>query len=192
MSIRALFLLAGVALATPAIGAVYSETTNGDISGNRLTPTLFVLQDGTNTLTATSDGGDLEYLTIEVPALGQLESLTLLAYDGGSVSFIAVQEGPTFTVSSVTATAGDLFGYLHLGGPPRDILAEMGAAVDATGFVPPLPSGKYTFWIQERDSSATYVLDFQVRVVPEPSAWALLGLGLLGLFALRRAPFIRL
>jgi hypothetical protein len=43
-----------------------------------------------------------------------------------------------------------------------------------------LAAGTYTFWINETDQSDfySYGLDFQVTAVPEPSAWAMLCLGL--------------
>jgi len=46
------------------------------------------------------------------------------------------------------------------------------------GFVPPLPSGTYTFWAQQLNGPTTYQLDFVVAPEPVPS------IGPLGLVAL--------
>jgi hypothetical protein len=70
-----------------------------------------------------------------------------------------------------------------------DILADMGVfnfngTNPSMGFTPPLPSGRYTFWIQE-GSNGTFPYNFELvlRSVPEPATLLLalvaLAIGLL-------------
>jgi len=111
------------------------------------------------------------------------------------LAFIAVQQGTTFTVTPLTATASALLGYAHFGSGlgaggatvGNDMLDDMGVAAFAIGFVPPLGASDYTFWIQQTGTQAfAYSLNF--AVVPEPGTFALLGLGLLALVWTRRTP----
>jgi hypothetical protein len=66
-----------------------------------------------------------------------------------------------------------------------DILDDMGAGLESQGFVPPLPAGDYTLWIQE---AGVYAADYQFGfvVIPEPASLGLAALAL-GALALRRA-----
>ena len=79
----------------------------------------------------------------------------------------------------------DLLGYTHFTTVlvAKDILAEMGDALGegfgAQGFAAPLPSGPYTFWIQEQSAGAfEYRFDFQVAPVPLSATLMLFGAGL--------------
>jgi hypothetical protein len=42
-----------------------------------------------------------------------------------------------------------------------------------------LPTGTYSFWIQETGGTVPYSFDFQVTAVPEPEAFGMAALGLL-------------
>jgi hypothetical protein len=182
---------------TQADAANYSETMLGDISGDRLNPTQFVLSAGVNSLTATSGAFgeeeimyDREYVRIDLPANHQLDAIRLQVFDSidGS-AFIGVQGGTTFTFDADDAIAniGNLLGYSHFG-PNEDhnigddLLPIIGAGLGATGFAPPLTGASYTFWIQQTGAETTYQLDFVVSAIPEPSSVVMLGM--LSLWAL--------
>ena len=77
-------------------------------------------------------------------------------------------------------------GYGEIGG---DILPELALEnFGVPGFTPPLPSGSYTFWIQQEGPADTgYQLDFVVTQVPEPTTLLLLAMAITGLVALRRS-----
>ena len=186
-----------VALPSAAVAFSYSEGIDGDLSGDRLAPTTLIAAPGSNTLVASTVGGDLEYLRITLPAGYQLGSLVLDSVTStDDVAFIAVQEGTTFTVTPATATASALLGYAHFGTGPaaggatpgNDMLDDMGIAPGAIGFVPPLGATDHTFWIQQLGAlSFAYTLDFVAVPIPEPGTLALFGLGLLGLARWRTA-----
>lgn len=61
-----------------------------------------------------------------------------------------------------------------------DILPLMGSAgLGSTGFTPPLPSGSYSFWVQEASvCTVSYGLDFTIAT-PEPGSWSMLLAGLI-------------
>jgi hypothetical protein len=174
---------------------IYSEDTDGDLSGSRFSPT--VLEDagvGSNTLSGnavTTDGvTELDYFTVVIPAGLQLDSLVLVDFSGGeAVSFLAVQAGTTFTEPPDSPDVGQLLGWAHFGPADigLDILGTIGGGAGAIGFTPPLLSGSYTFWLQETsETTAFYDFDFVVSgepiAVPEPGPLCLVGLGaLLGL-----------
>ncbi len=88
----ALFVLA---LAT-AVGAgqapahanfIYDEARDGDLSNDRLNPTLLIAGAGVNTLTGMTvtlpppAGRDFDYVTVTIPAGLQFDSLVLAAYE---------------------------------------------------------------------------------------------------------------
>jgi hypothetical protein len=185
-----LLVLLGLSLGSVASAADYDESMDGDLSGNRLAPTSIALGLGSNTVTATSVAGDLEYYTMAVPSGHTLSAVTLASYaslDG--LAFVAVQSGTTFTEPATGTDVGQLLGWTHFGSGNStvgtDILDDMGAGAGAIGFTPPLPAGNYTFWSQQTGaSSTTYALNFQVMAVPPPvpalsgSAALLLGAGL--------------
>jgi hypothetical protein len=181
-------LIVGPAAAMAAI--VYDEGVDGDISGDRLAPTSRSLSFGSNELTATSVSGDLEYITLSVPAGLQLDAVILDAYVSlDSTAFIAVQSGTTFTEPPTGTDVSNLLGWSHfgtgLGQVGTDILDDISVGAGAIGFVPPLSEGDYTYWIQQTGAnSATYTLDFVVT--PEPSTLALLALGVPALLRRRR------
>jgi hypothetical protein len=187
---RKLLLACALASVPSVAGAFsYSEVVDGDLSGNFAAPTALVATVGSNTLSGTTVGGDLEYLRITLPDGYALTQLVLTSFTSADdVAFIAVQAGTAFSEPPATIVAGDLLGYAHFGTgslaggatPGNDFLDDMGAAAGAIGFTPPLDGSDYTFWIQQiGTTSFGYSLDFVV--VPEPGSGALLGLGLLAL-----------
>src|SRR5436309_7106130 len=69
----------------PASGqsaVIWDEATQGDLSGDRTAPTTLTLSLGSNNLLATTQSGDLEYVTINVPAGDLLSSRFLQSYAG--------------------------------------------------------------------------------------------------------------
>lgn len=177
------------ASALPAHAIVlYNESANGDLSGNRLAPSAFTLSLGTNSLLATSAGGDLEYVKLTVPASMHLDHINVVSYQSADArAFIGVQAGSIFTETPASPNVANILGYTHFGTGPgnvgTDILDDMGIGSGAIGFTPPLASGPYTFWIQQLGASTSYQFDFVTS--PEPGTAA--GLGALGLVMLRRA-----
>jgi hypothetical protein len=190
LSLMAVFLAAPLSI----FGAIYVEGTNGDLSNDRLHPTLFTLDAGVNTLTGTTVSGDLDYLAFNIPPGFALQSFTLNFYTGtGSLtkSFIGIQSGTTFAVTPASATPGALLGYTHFGptGVQGEILDNIGTGSGAIGFTPPLQAGNYTFWIQETAGEArNYSFNMTMSAVPEPAALplCLLGMALAGIEARRR------
>ncbi len=171
--------------ASAARATVYNEAVNGDLSGARLAPTVLVSTPGSNTITATSVSGDLEYLRVTIPAGHRLSAINVVSSTSTSVSFIAVQNGDTFSVDPAGATPALLLGYAHFG-PGNftlgtDILDNMGSGSGALGFTPPLPAGNYTFWSQETGGAVTYTLDFVVTAAPVSVPLPRVSIGLLAL-----------
>jgi hypothetical protein len=151
---------------------VWSESAQGDLSGNRTSPSVVALLPGDNDVIATTQGGDQEYFRITVPTGAELTGIALRSYSAFDVSFIGVQQGATFTVDPFAAQPNDLYGYAHFGRGQLDtnILDDIGQGFDAQGFTPPLPAGTYTFWVQQLSGATSYDLNFQVALVPEPAA----------------------
>lgn len=190
-------LLALLLAATPsAAGAFsYDEGIDGDLSGDRLAPTALVAALGSNTLSATSVAGDLEYVHLSLPSGTSLVSLVLTSFSStDDVAFIALQAGGTFSVPAGSAAAGDLLGYAHFGTGSlaggatvgNDMLDDLGVSAGAIGFAPPLTGSDYTFWIQQTGPQPFgYTLDFQV--IPEPRTGALVALGLVAIASRRRS-----
>jgi hypothetical protein len=173
----------------------WNEGVNGDISGNRLSPSSAALLLGSNTVTATSVGtgaaSDREYITLSVPPTRLLGAVYVQSYAGlDEIAFIGVQSGTTFTEPTGGTNVANVLGYTHFGPAVQpvgsNILPAISTGPGAMGFSPALlPAGNYTFWIQQTGASpATYTLDF--LVVPEPGALVLCGTGLAMLLSANR------
>jgi hypothetical protein len=159
---------------TACAAVVWDESIHGDLSGDRFNPTHITLAAGINSIIATTNAGDLEYFTINLPQGWQLNALTLPSYVGEDrMAFIAVQAGPIFTEPNIDPNVANLLGWSHFGplaaNVGTDILDNIGQGQGAQGFEPPLPSGQYTFWVQQIGPQlVTYQFNF--IVVPAPSA----------------------
>jgi hypothetical protein len=184
-----------VALCVPslALAANYDEATNGDISGNRLAPSVIPLNLGVNSISATSVAGDLEYFTVTVPAGQRLLAIRVTAYAGlDGRAFIGVQQGATFTEPPVGTNVAQLLGYAHFGPAEEAIgsnrLDNIATGPGSQGFSGVLGPGTYTFWSQQTGGNAsTYTLAFDVATIPAvpvPPLFAgvlALGLGVIGI-----------
>jgi hypothetical protein len=161
-----------VSLSSLVVAAVvWDEQTNGDLSNDRSVPTSIALSAGTNSLRAVMPISDLDYFTIVVPSGHELSSLVLASYVGDdNVAFVGVQQGTQMTVPPTTFTAEGLLGWTHFGDGfgqvGANILPDIGNGFGASGFIPPLASGPYTFWIQQLDgTSVSLQFDFQVMAL---------------------------
>jgi hypothetical protein len=195
---RTLWLIC-LLIGVPAVAGAftYNEGIDGELSADRLAPTALVAAVGSNTLTGSTVSGDLDYVRITLPVGLQLGALVLDSVAStDDVAFIALQAGPIFTVTPATATQSALLGYTHFGTGPtaggatpgNDFLDDMCVAPGAIHCVPPLTGSDYTFWIQQTGAQPfAYSFDFVVTPVPEPSTFALLGLGAAGLAVRKRS-----
>ena len=164
-------LCGSIAFTGAARAAVWNEATQGDISGNRQSPSLLALTPGTNSINATTSGGDQEYLRLAVPAGGRIESLILRSYaspDG--VAFIAIQQGTAFTEDPSSPNPANLLGYSHFGTGAGNVGANLLTAMGT----PALTAPNYTLWIQQLGAATTYQLD--VVATPEPAGAVALAL----------------
>lgn len=162
---------AALFLAAPVFAADYDESVSGDISDDRLNPTVIALGPGNNRITATQQGDafgrDIDYFTFTVPAGMRVRALHVVNYTAviGDLAFLGVQNGPIFTTPFNNTKAGDLLGGKVYGDFDIgfDILPEVGTLSGATGFVPPLPAGDYTWWLNQTGDPSTVELNFQVE-----------------------------
>lgn len=193
-------VVAVLAVAAPAVaGITYNETVDGDFSGNRLAPSSLNLGNGSNLIsgtfgstTPTSDTFDFDYVTVTVPGGMELHKLVVTnANVGGAFAFIGIEAGTQVSVPYNTSSAATLLGWEHFGSTfvGTDLFPAMRVAPGAQGFTGSLPSGQYTLWIMELNTTDvfSYGFDLQVRPIPEPCALGLVGLGTVGLVRRRRA-----
>jgi len=193
-------LLAAFLAASSGASVVYNESVSGDLSNNQAAPTAIALSSGINSVVGTVGGTDKQdWIALSVPAGFQLSSDVLESYQSTDAQgFTGVQAGSSF-VGSVNSP-GSYLGYSHFGTgatngalPPTnligvDLLPLMGDNVNisagSAGFTPPLPSGTYTFLIQQLGAATSYQFDYGVTAVPEPTTMGLLVGG--AMLALRR------
>ncbi|MDX1964681.1 MAG: hypothetical protein SFX18_16145 [Pirellulales bacterium] len=169
----------------------YQESTDGDLSGNLMVPTLFELDVGQNRISATSASGDLEYFRVVVPANSLLSVINHDIYQSNNArAFLGMQFGPTFTVLPNAALPADLAGYTHFGFDTisSNLMLDMSTSFGSQGFSVPLGPGDYTFWAQQLESQPTfYQFTFEVQQIPEPAfgVWvALCVIGMIGRLSL--------
>ncbi len=200
VSLGIVLLAAALSFGTAVRGdVIYNESVSGDLSNSGLAPTVLTVSLGSNELFGTTGNitaVDRDYFTFAVPAGLELSSIVLLPGTQSlgplGESFFGVQAGPQVTVSTSASNATGLLGWVHYnaGDVGTDLLPLMGSAgLGSTGFTPPLPSGAYSFWVQEASvGTVPYGFDFAITATPEPGSWAMLltGLALLGTRATRR------
>ena len=162
-----------------------------ELSGDFLNPTSIALvPNGSTKVSGTVQGAgmgvslDLDYFTVTVPVGQVLAALNVLpeTMGAGAIgSFIAIYKGAT-AVSPVNAVSTDTLGYYlyRTADIGTNILDDMGifnfmGTNPSMGFVPPLPSGNYTFWIQE-GANGTFPYNFELVLVPAPPTILLMGL----------------
>jgi hypothetical protein len=191
-SILASFFLA--ALISPMLASAnYIESVNGDLSGDFQNPTsIALIPDGATTVSGTIQGAgmgvsvDLDYFTVMVPVGQVLAALNVLPGTvgaGATGSFIAIYSGST-AVDPIGAASTDTLGYYlyRAADIGTNILDDMGAfnfngTNPSIGFMSPLPSADYTFWIQEGfNGTFPYNFELVLRPVPEPSTSLLMAL----------------
>src|SRR5271154_4824245 len=187
-----IFLLAGAFLyGTAAHGdTIYNESVSGDLSNSGLTPTLLTVSLGLNDIFGTTGKTgtviDRDYFTFTVPEGEEPTAITVLpgteTLGALGESFIGIESGPEVTVSTAATTAAGLLGWYHYddtGDIGVNILPLMGTSgLGSTGFTGPLPSGTYSFWVQEASAGTVpYGLEFTVAT-PEPASWTMLLTGL--------------
>jgi hypothetical protein len=175
---------------------LWNETSSGDLSDNQAAPNALALAAGTNSIIGTVGGGNSQdWVALTVPAGLTLNSLVLAAYQSSDAQgFTGVQAGSSFVGSPFTASS--YLGYAHYGTaatngalPPAnligaDLLPLMGnntIATGSTGFSGGLPSGTYTFLIQQLGATTNYQFDYNLVAVPEPAGLILTFIGLLAL-----------
>lgn len=155
-----------------AIGSdPYDETVEGDISDDRLAPTVLVLGNGSATVAAEQQGNafgrDLDYLTIVVPSGIRLSGAFLDGFvaEPGNLAFIGVQEGATFTTDENSTGAADLLGGIVYGAGEvgTDILPTIGQLPGSTGFTAPLGAGSYTLWFNQTGPASEAILRFETE-----------------------------
>jgi hypothetical protein len=188
-------LLLALALSLDAGAADLDEAVAGDFSGDRDTPTRWVLDHastgsvpGSNVLTGITGriGGvvDRDYLHVVVPDGHEWVALRVgnQTTVGGGGSFIGLAAGPVMPLAPDAGDASGLLGFRVYTQADRntDIFPAMAAGGNgASGFDVPLPAGDYAVWIQELASgSYRYRLNFVLAPVPEPAVGLLAALGL--------------
>lgn len=186
--------LAVASLAPSAHAATaWDEAVSGDLSNVGLTPNGVSMGAGSNFVVGTTGRStqgvvDRDYFTFTIASGFQLDALIVLPgstfLGPESISFIAFQAGPQFTVSPTSNSPEGLLGY-WLYGPNDlglDILQQMGSSPGAVGFFGSLPAGTYSVWIQETGTGvANYNFDFQISQVPEPGTALFMAAGLAAL-----------
>lgn len=173
---------------------IYNEAVSGDLSNNGLAPTVLAFTPGSNQVLGTTGAGtagiDRDYFTITAPTGYEIGQIVELAGTqvGSNVSFIGLQAGPQLTLPTNPSSAAGLLGWAHYApvSANTDIRPALSTPSNGSSGFSVLPSGQYTFWIQDFNSGTfAYAFNIQLTPSPEPGTYATsLGtLVLLGLLA---------
>lgn len=183
--------IAGAALlaASLASAAIYDETIDGDLSGDRFAPTMITLDQGLNTVSmdvviSDQPGGDRDYFTFTLGAGQSIDSMVVLEATnlaGGfdSTAFVGFGPGSFFDFDPDTFSGPGLSGFV-LTAPP---VVGVESIIDLTGGLSSIGPGSYSFWVQQTGPELTRV-SLGLNVIPSPSAMGVLAMG--GLVAVRR------
>jgi hypothetical protein len=185
-------VLAGILLAAmngASRGADYSETVSGDLSNDRLSPTVLSLGAGANGIAGTVVLGDRDFFVASVPEGMLLTKITLDTYQSvNTKAFIGMQAGSAFTVDPESPDPTLLLGYTHFGIDQvigEDLLDDLALPPEVIGFSVPLAAGDYAFWLNQTEPQLTgYGITF--HVVPEPAMMMLALVGGVGMIAAAR------
>lgn len=137
---------------------IWEEEENDDLSDDHTSPTgVFKLKDaGMYELDIEQQGSprDVEYFSFEIPAGKALSQIKLSKYEvlnPNNLSFIGIVSGDTFPNDADNTTAEDLLGGVTFGIEDlnNDILQDMGTLPGSIGFSGPLPSGRYSIWLNQ-------------------------------------------
>jgi hypothetical protein len=190
-----------------SFAATYDESTFGDLSNDRLNPTLFNLSFGStgpngiagNNVVSGSVGRvgstfDRDYLHVIVPTGYTWSELRVgnQTQVGNNSSFIGLAAGSIMPVDPTAINATGLLGFklYNLNDRGQDILDDMSMSQNgSTGFSTPLSAGSYTLWIQElAPGNFNYRFNLILTPVPEPESYAMLltGLGIILIFSRRK------
>lgn len=183
-------LYAGSALLVsilPLHAANWTESLDGNLSGNGLAPTPLTLGVGVNVISGTmgrdlpQDPVDRDIFTFTLGAGEYLTSINFLVFTPTNQSFYAIAPGSTINTADASGHLSNTL--VNSTGEFLDDLA-LGAFSGGTGLTAPVGPGTYTIWFQELSSVVTYSTAY--TVVPEPgTTLSLLG-GAAMLLHLRR------
>lgn len=157
---RAIFLvLFGFQLTVRCWGANYDEASDGDVSGDRFSPTPIALGLGSNLISLSVGDPDDDYFTIQLPPNAKLTSIHLRAYGhAGNTTFLGIHRKPFYDPTPNLQTYGYVvFGQAQL---DEDLLPAMGASNGR--FAPPLDRDEYTFRLDEIHLVETCTFEFLV------------------------------
>jgi hypothetical protein len=176
---------------------VWDDAGVNDLSNNGLAPTFVSMSVGENIIYGvldyfSSSSIDRDYFSFAVPdntVLAAVEVLGNTSLPPGTAVF-AIQAGSAVTVSPDAPTANGLLGWLNWTNDATgtNILPSVGSGSNgSTGFVPPLPAGTYSVWLQTDSTfnNGAYGLSFTLAAVPEPAVYLLWVAGLLALASSR-------
>lgn len=176
----------------------WTESVDGDLSGNGSAPTFITFTEGSNLINGImgAPGGvgpvDADVWRFTITAGYYLTGISLVGYSAptsGNDSFMALDDATTINMSDPSQHLSNGLWTEQLdgfGNTYTDLMAilDAGPQFGGTGFDGPLGPGDYTFWVQEGSEQIQYSINFQMTAVPEPGSAMLLGLA--GLLVLRR------
>ena len=174
-SLALLLVATAVSVAPASLGAQEAtgldEAASGDFSDDASNPTALAAGPGSNVLSGNVEAGDIDYVTFTVPPGYEFSSLNLLDYSSTDnvQSFIGIQAGSVFTEPPTDTDQANLLGFTLFGDASvgDDILQNIGSGPGTQGFSGALPSGDYTFWIQETSSLSQYYFDVTLTLTDD-------------------------